>query len=356
MANYYLKDIAYPSRFEYYQVIYWVCYTALTFTNNSLMANPYRWWEVLLTILFVMAIVYSIVYVFLLYLKPLQTLVWLIAMFGAYALLFYLLAFVWHKPLGVRILGPHTTIAFGAYVFTMFLHWYHSMVGAGLLAAIYRIRRNEQDKRKLLEEKHQIALQFLMAQIEPHEQYNMLDVPYALALQRDKEIADALLDYKAYSQYVQAHAKHYDGEVCLAEELEHCQLIIHIHKRRFEGRIYVEMQYPEGCGDWKVPALSISALLKNAFKYGISWDAEKPILLQVACNTSHITITVRNAINPNKTNTDSTGIGNENIQQRLHIMYGEQASLTTRIDEHGWYEAKLTRTKNEHGQTKSCNC
>lgn len=344
MANTYLKNTWHLSRYEYYQAVYWVCYAGLTFANNSLMANPYRWWEVLLTLLFVMAIVYSIVYVFMRYLQPTKTVGLLVGMFAGYALLFYLMAFVWHEPWGERLVGPGMSMTVGVFLFTMFLHWYHAMVEAGLLAAIYRVRRQERVKRRLLKEKHQVELQFLMGQIEPHEQYNMLDIPYAMALERDKGIADALLEQKAYSQYVQRHARQYDGEVSLAEELQHCYRIIDINKRRFE-KVYVNVESRTGCGCAPVPVLSISALLKNAFKYGVSWDALAPISLVAECTGDRLEVTIRNRINPQRVAGESTGIGNGNIRQRLELMYGERASLETRLDNQGWYEAILTLNK-----------
>ncbi|WP_257670472.1 sensor histidine kinase [Parapedobacter tibetensis] len=333
-------------RFEYYQAIYWIGYSGFTFMNNSFLAQPFRWWEVLLTIGFVMAIVYSIVYVFLRDLKPaMKTFFVLVAMFALYAMLFYLVAFVWHKPFGKRLLGSEVAFAMGAYLFTMFLYWYHSMVEAGLLAAIYRVLKNERQKRKLMQENHRTQLQFLMAQIEPHEQYNLLDIPYALALKSgESKVAKALDELKSYTQYVQEKARDVEGEVPLGDELTHCKRIVAVNNRRFD-EVYVGMEVPEELWDWYVPALSISSVMQNAFKYGISWDSQAPIVLRVECSASKLEVVVRNKINPHKSEQRSSGIGNENIQRRLKLIYGDQAHLDTLQTDEGWYETRLTLTK-----------
>lgn len=328
-------------RFERYQVYYWVFYGCLTFLKNAISPDPYQWWEVLLTLAGVMLIIYTIVGILTRKSQPVvKTIALLVGMFAAYAYLFYQLIFVWHPSLGQRIFNTAGSIALGAYLFAMFIHWFHSMVEAGLLAAIYRIRKDERRKRKLLEEKHQLELQWLMGQMEPHEQTNMLDIPYAMALKRDREIAGILRELKTYWQYIQEKARDVADAVSFAEEMAHCTRIVVINRHRFD-ETYITMDVPaEHCG-WQVPALSISALLKNAFKYGISWEEHAPISLVAKCSESRLEITIRNKINAHKATEASSGIGNENIRRRLRLLYGDQAWLETSDTGNGWYEAVL---------------
>lgn len=329
-------------RFERYQVYYWMFYGGLTFLKNALSPDPYQWWEVLLTLVAVMLVIYTIVGILARKSQAVvKTIALLVGMFAAYAYLFYQLVFVWHPSLGQRIFNTAGGIALGVYLFAMFIHWFHSMVEAGLLAAIYRIRKDERHKRTLLEEKHQLELQWLMGQMEPHEQTNMLDIPYAMALKRDREIADILRELKTYWQYIQEKARDVGGAVSFAEEMTHCNRIVVINQHRFD-ETYITMDVPtEHCG-WQVPALSISALLKNAFQYGVSWDEHAPISLTAKCSESRLEITIRNKINHHKATEKPSGIGNENIRRRLKLLYGDQARLETSDTGNGWYEAILT--------------
>src|SRR5690606_26790026 len=267
-------------RFEYYQAIYWLCYTGLTFTNNSFLAQPYRWWEVLITIGFVMAIVYSIVYVFMRYSRPyVKTVAVLVGMFVSYAALFYLIAYVWIRPLGERLLKGGEGMTVVAYLFTMFVHWYHSLVEAGLLAAIYRVKKVGRQKRELMRKSHRAEVQFLTAQMDPHEHSNLLNIPYAMAIAAgDDRLASVLQQVKQRMLYVPETAKDMRSEVTLEMELEQCDRITALNEKRFQ-HCFVQIDAPQETRSWQVPIFSVSALLQNAFKYGISWEERTPIRL-----------------------------------------------------------------------------
>ncbi|SEL24088.1 sensor histidine kinase [Parapedobacter koreensis] len=333
-------------RFAYYQIVYWICYVGLTFANNSLMPNPFRWWEVLITIAFIMAIVYSIVYVFLRGLKPAaKTAAVLIGMFIGYALLYYLVAFVWGRSFGERIVKVGDRLTIGGYLFTMLIHWYHSMLDAGLLAAIYRVRKVEGQKRELLEKNHQTHVQFLTAQIDPHEQANLLNIPYQLAVSTgNMDMAEVLLHVKQRLLYVPEKAKDISSEVPLGAEMEQCDRIIWLNSKRFP-KCFVTIDVPEVLHHWVVPVFSVSAFLQNAFKYGVSWDEHVPISLRARQEDNRLTIRLRNKINPHKADETSSGIGNDNIRQRLALLYDGRAGLETCHTPDGWYEAILTFTK-----------
>src|SRR5690606_20262804 len=123
-------------------------------------------------------------------------------------------------------------------------------------------------------------------------QYNMLNIPYELALKKgEKRIADALMDLKSYGQYIQEKAVDIEREVPLADELAHCERITAINTRRFE-EVYINRDIPENLNGWRVPPLSVSALLQNAFKYGVSWDREVPIWLGVECCPDRLKIII----------------------------------------------------------------
>src|SRR5690606_33028928 len=110
-------------RFEFYQVGYWLFYGGLSFCKNQLSAEPYAWWEVLLTVAGVMVIIYSIVLILLKrQTTVVKTIALLISLFIAYACLFYELIFVWHPSMGKRIFQTTTGVAMGAYLLTMFVH------------------------------------------------------------------------------------------------------------------------------------------------------------------------------------------------------------------------------------------
>jgi len=227
----------------------------------------------------------------------------------------------------------------------MFIHWYHSMLEAGLLAAIYRVRTVERQKRKLLEKSHQTEVQFLTAQIDPHEHANLLNIPYQLALSAgDDVMAEILLNVKKRRRYVPENAGGVSSEVPLGAEVAQCNRIAWLLGKRFT-KCFVAIDVPEALHDWLVPVFSVSALLQNALKYGVSWEESAPVTLRAWQEERWLTIRLRNKINPNPPEETSSGIGNDNIRQRLALLYRGLAGLDTCQTPDGWYEATLTFTK-----------
>lgn len=336
-------------RFELYQVGYWLFYGGLSLYKNNLAPEPYAWWEVLLTVAAVMAIIYSIVLILLRkQTTAIKTIALLAGMFIVYAYIFYQLIFVWNPSMGKRIFETATGVAMGVYLFTMFQHWYHSVVEAGLLAAIYRIRKIEKQKRKLLEENHRTQVQFLTAQMDPHEMANLLNIPYAMAKHASgedmKAIADVLQQVKRRLLYVPEKSNAFTCEVSLGNEVAQCDRIIGLNRKRFR-QCFVQIDVPIELHAWGVPLFSVSALLQNALKYGVSWEEQAPIRLRAWCEDTRLAIWVCNKINPNSLGDSSSGIGNGNIRKRLELLYGERASLHTTETTDGWYQSKLTFTK-----------
>lgn len=334
-------------KLEFYQCFYWVFYFLFTMVQNAQMEEPYPWWLALLSGLLVIGIVYTVVYIFTrVYLRPLRGTLVIALAFVLYSLLYYSLIYHLLPWMGFVAYNQAEVFSWAIFFFGMFLYFQHAMVEAGLLSALYRVRRQAKKEKKLLKAKHRAKIKFLLGQMEPHEEYNSLNIPYAMALEKgDEELAEALLEQQQYMQYIQEQAKRFStkGLVPIEEELQHGDRIIAINKRRFE-RIYVLKDIPACLQDWKVPGLSISALLKNAFKFGIFWEPGCPLSLHVACSATQLVVTIRNKINPEKGGFPSTGIGNKNIRKRLKMLYGDRAKLKTKKKD-GWYVARLTITK-----------
>lgn len=333
-------------KLEFYQAVYWVGYFLLTLAKNTQLNTPYPWWFVLFADLLVIGIVYTIVLIFSrAYLRPVRGTLVLALTFLLYSLLYYGLIYVILPQFGYVVYDESANFTWVIFLFSMFLYFHHAMVEAGLLAAIYRIRADARQKQELTEKNHQTQVQFLTAQIDPHEHANLLNIPYQMAFEAgNKEVAEALVKVKERLLYVPEKANDVGSEVSLGAEMKQCGRIVWLNGKRFP-KCFVTMDVPEELHHWTVPVFSVSALLQNAFKYGVAWDEYAPISLRAWQEGNRLIIQLRNKINPNKSNEPSSGIGNDNIRQRLALLYGGLASLDTSHTPDGWYEATLTLTK-----------
>lgn len=339
-------SLFYRFKLEFYQAIYWIGYFLLTLAKNTQLSTPYPWWLVLLADLLVIGIVYTIVLIFSrAYLRPVRGTLVLSLTFLLYSLLYYGLIYGILPQFGYVVYDESANFTWVIFLFSMFLYFHHAMVEAGLLAAIYRIRADARHKQELLEKSHQMEVQFLTAQIDPHEYANLLNIPYQMALKAgNKELGEVLLTVKNRVLYVPKKANDVSSEVPLHKEMDQCNRILWLNGKRYPD-CFVTIDVPEDLYQWVVPIFSVSALLQNAFKYGVSWDKQAPISVRAWEGDDQLTIHLRNKINPNKADITSSGIGNENIRQRLALLYGGSASLDTSHTPDGWYEATLTFTK-----------
>ncbi len=151
-----------------YQVLYWIFYFLMTMVKNNDLKKPWPWWGVLI----IDAMVFMVIYTFVLIFRKAslalhKRLVILITLFIAYTFLYYYLIFVKLPEYGIRIFNEAAVFTWPGYLFLMFVYYFHSMIEAGLLAAIYRVRREEKEKREALESLHHTKMQFLMAQLSP---------------------------------------------------------------------------------------------------------------------------------------------------------------------------------------------
>lgn len=333
-------------RLEFYQALYWLVYFFILMYKNAQLAEPYPWWLLCLSGLLVMGVVYTIVFIFArAYIRPIRGTLALVFAFVLYSLLYYGLIYELLPRWGFVAYDQGADFTWPGFFFSMFLYFQHALVEGGLLAAIYHLRAKEREKRALLEKSHQTEVQFLTAQIDPHEHANMLNIPYQLALSAgNKPMAESLQQIKRLFLYVPEKADGVRSEVPVGEEIAHCERIAWVHQQRF-GNSFITIDVPETLRQRPVPVASVSALLQNALKYGVSWHEQLPITLEAWEEGNEQVIRVCNKINMQKAMEPSTGIGNDNIRQRLALLYGGAASLDTRETPDGWYEASLIFTK-----------
>lgn len=333
-------------KLEFYQAFYWIGYFFITLAKNAQLDMPYPWWLVCLSDLLVMGIVYTIVLIFSrAYVRPVRGTLVLAITFLLYSLLYYGLIYMVLPGWGFKVYDEVDDFTWVVFFFSMFLFFQHAMVEAGLLASVYRTRAKEREKRELMEKHHQTEVQFLTAQMNPHENANALNIPYQMAVAAgDKKMIHTLLQVMRLFLYAPEKVGGMRGEVPLGEEMAQCERILWVNKQRF-GNSFIRIDVPDALHHWLVPVASVSALLQNAFKYGVSWDEQAPIILEAWQADNRLTIRLRNKINPHKTGEPSTGIGNENIRQRLALLYGGESRLDAAEKPDGWYETTLTFTK-----------
>jgi len=108
------------------------------------------------------------------------------------------------------------------------------------------------------------------------------------------------------------------------------QPYLEILKVRMEDRLQTELSIPEGLRSAEFPPMMIQSLVENAIKHGLEPKPEGG-RLGVKAEIVHgkLAVTVADTgLGFGKAATAGTGIGLNNIRERLHLLYGSKATLT----------------------------
>jgi hypothetical protein len=186
---------------------------------------------------------------------------------------------------------------------------------------------SEQLKRQVVEAR----MAAMQAQVEPHFLFNTLasidhlietDPPRASQMQKN---LIALLRASMPTMRENHPAAHN-----LGREMAVIRPYLEILKVRMEDRLQTEINVPDGLLSADFPSMMIQSLVENAIKHGLEPKAEGG-KLTVRAEIVHgkLAVTVADTgLGFGKAPTAGTGIGLNNIRERLQLLYGNKASMT----------------------------
>jgi len=192
-----------------------------------------------------------------------------------------------------------------------------------LAVGVRQIGRNNELKLRIEEEKRKGAeaeLNWLKNQLNPHFLFNTLNNISSLTQIDPDKAQDSIGQLSELLRYAL-----YDSDretVPLAGEIEFMDNYIDLMSLRCNEMTTVEKDFPAHTGDAKVAPLLFISLIENAFKHGV--NARYPSFIRVGMrfDGSDLVFTCENS-GFEKAGTDhvGSGIGLENLQRRLELLY-----------------------------------
>ena len=138
-------------------------------------------------------------------------------------------------------------------------------------------------------------------------------------------------------------------EVPLSEEWQFVSRYLAVEQIRFGERLVVKTDLPPDLQSERVPSFALQTLVENAVQHGAAPRiAPTEIVINGTRSNSELVISVRNSgdSDPSRANGNGTGTGLARLRERLTVLYGGSASLTSRPIATGGYEAVLTVPRN----------
>ncbi|MFK5973032.1 MAG: histidine kinase [Flavobacteriaceae bacterium] len=198
----------------------------------------------------------------------------------------------------------------------------------------------EQRKDKILQlrgvqkvlEKSKADLQFLKSQINPHFLFNALNTLYGTALKEKSESTAEGIQKLGDMMRFMLHENNQD-EISLGKEIEYLKNYLSLQKLRTcaSPGIVIEEHIDQQCSDQQIAPMLLIPFVENAFKHGISLQKKSWITIKLQCSENRILFEVRNSIHINRENDpekEKSGIGLQNVQERLKLLYEGKHELT----------------------------
>jgi two-component system, LytTR family, sensor kinase len=177
----------------------------------------------------------------------------------------------------------------------------------------------------------QAELRALRAQINPHFLFNTLTTLGYLIQAAPSRALDTLMRLTTLLR----SALRSEGDfTTLGHEAELIACYLEIERERFEERLDARVEIPAALRQVSIPALVVQPLVENAVRHGIAGSRDGGSVIVSASVSDDpapaLHVVVRNTGAPlgSPTARPGSGIGLQNVAQRLRCYYGESATLT----------------------------
>jgi len=215
------------------------------------------------------------------------------------------------------------------------------------------ILKNEDLKNKILQTQLQLKeqeLKLLKMQIHPHFLFNSLNTIYGFALKKADEAPEMILKLSNLLDYILYQIE--KPTVSLENEINHLEDYISLEKLRFHDTLQVNLMKEDKIGDVYIAPMLLIPFVENSFKHGAIVDGCLSIHISIKRKNNTLIFDIENSL-LDKTN-NSTGIGLDNIQKRLKMLYPNAHTLQIDETDHR-FKVSLTIDINGLKNSKNVN-
>jgi two-component system, sensor histidine kinase YesM len=177
----------------------------------------------------------------------------------------------------------------------------------------------------------------LQSQINPHFLYNTLEsINWLAIINKQKQISSMV---EALGNLMRNSINFKEDIITVEEELEIVNSYLTIQNYRFDDRLEFQMNIPSNFMKCRIPKLILQPLLENSFKHAVetsvytsviklqAFQEEDKLFIRVEDNGPGIDPLILQKVKEGKVKPKGTGIGLNNIDDRIKLFTGEQYGL-----------------------------
>lgn len=213
--------------------------------------------------------------------------------------------------------------------------WYFSSVRLVFIHAIYAILirfsidwfETQKLKSQLILQNKASELALLRSQVNPHFLFNTLNNIYSLVHKKSDDAPAAVMKLSSIMRYMLYDAN--TDKVLLEKEIEYLQSFIELQKLRLRQQDFVEITINGSPDGRTIAPMLLIPFVENAFKHGSKSGPIPGIHINLQIEPDRIIFGVVNNMkaNPHPSEDPVGGIGLQNIQRRLDLLYPGKHSL-----------------------------
>lgn len=200
---------------------------------------------------------------------------------------------------------------------------------------------------EIMEKKSRFQLQALQVQLSPHFLFNALNSVSAMARNNDNNGVVAAVSHLADLLRYAVEATN-QTEVLLDEELKFTANYVALQTIRFGHGFDYAIDVQVNDHYLRCPPFFIQTLVENVFAHNEIYPA-LPVKILVTLNQvdNHLVADVMNTISTPIDNAGA-GVGLSNLKERLELLYGAAAKLSTQLKEQGFFAQVIFPVRGRH--------
>lgn len=202
-----------------------------------------------------------------------------------------------------------------------------------VLVLIYYLVSNNQKLQERMQQEERLKglvrdaeLNMLKSQINPHFLFNSLNSISSLTMSNPDEARDMIIRLSDFLRY---SLKHRENEfVPLSEELGRMKDYLAIEKVRFGEKLQYDFNIAQECESFSVPTMIFQPLFENAIRHSV-YESIKPVSVNFSCTPEDgfMKTVITNDYDPEIPSRKGTGVGLQNVRQRIHLAYRDKGTV-----------------------------
>lgn len=194
---------------------------------------------------------------------------------------------------------------------------------------------------KIEKQKLEAELKTLKGQLNPHFLFNSLNNIYSLSLSQSAKVPDLILKLSDLMRHIIYESR--ENYIPLHKEIEFVNNFIELQKIRTSADVDIQYEIKGNPPDAKIAPLLFEPFIDNAFKHGLPGTLNDFIHIRFEfLKADELKFTMSNNYEQNKDwQKSKTGIGLENVKQRLNHLYNKQDYHLSTQKENGIFTIAL---------------